>query len=125
MDVAIGRDGSLWVVNPGRHLVENYRPTGDRLWSWGTTGMHVEGFSGCCGPIQMALLPDGSFVTAEKGIKRIKVHDPAGRFTTIVAPHSAFTPGKATLDLAVDSTGTILVLDTHEKRIRRFRKKRS
>ncbi len=123
MDVAMGRDGSLWVVNPGRHLIENYRTNGDRLSAWGSSGSNIEGFCGCCGPIQMAMLPNGSFVTAEKGIVRVKVYDPAGRFATVVAPHAAFNPKESNLDLAVDTAGTIYVLDSYGNQIRVFRKK--
>jgi hypothetical protein len=124
MDVAIGIDGSLWAVNPGRHLVENYRPNGDRLSSWGSSGTNIESFCGCCGPIQMAMLGNGSFVTAEKGIVRIKVYDPSGQFSTVVAPPSAFNPKETNLDLAIDSKGNILVLESHEKRIKIFSKKK-
>lgn len=125
MDVALGRGGSVWVVNPGRHQLESYRPNGDPLSSWGETGARVEGFSGCCGPTQMALLSDGSFVTAEKGIVRVKVYDPAGQFVAVVAPHAAFNPKERNLDLAVDAQGRILVLDSHAKQIRIFEKKPS
>jgi sugar lactone lactonase YvrE len=123
MDAAIGRDGSLWVVNPGRHLLENYRPNGDRLSAWGSSAGTVEGFVGCCNPIQMTMLDDGSFVTAEKGIVRVKVHDQTGRFKTLVAPHKAFNPGEANLDLAVSPHGQIFVLDSYGKKIRIFQEK--
>ena len=31
-------------------------------------------FFGCCNPAQLAVLPDGRFVTAEKGIPRVKIY---------------------------------------------------
>jgi hypothetical protein len=75
-DIAISRsDGSLWAVNPGYHALENYRPDGMPLSMWENSGFNIEGFSGCCNPAHFALLPDGGFVTAEKGLPRVKIHN--------------------------------------------------
>jgi len=64
-DVAVDADGFIWVVNPGRQSLENYTPNGDLRSFWGSASMRLEGFSGCCNPSHIALLPDGSFVTSE------------------------------------------------------------
>lgn len=120
LDLAIGQGGSLWVVNSGRHRVENYRFNGDLISFWGDAGNGLKEFCGCCNPAHMVILPDGRFVTSEKGILRVKVYDQAGNFESVVA---ASFKGETSPEIAVDSYGTIFVLDTYEKAIRQFEKK--
>jgi hypothetical protein len=86
--------------------------------------MAVDGFCGCCNPSHFAFLSDGSFVTSEKGIERVKVYSPRGVFQYIVAPPDAFIEGTRGLDLAVDSKDRIIVLDPEKKLIRIFVKKK-
>lgn len=117
-DVAIDPDGFVWIVNPGNHLLENFTPDGVFRASWGTFSMTVEGFSGCCNPTHIAILRDGSFVTSEKGIPRVKVYDRAGQLKSVVAGPDQFNEGATGLDLAVDSNNRILVLNPRQKHIR-------
>lgn len=119
-DLLLGRQGELWVVNPGRHSLEAYNYNGVQISSWYRTSMSVEGFSGCCNPSNIAMLSDGSFVTAEKGIERIKIHHPSGDFKSVVAAPEKFTPGTVGIDLAVNSKDQILVLDPGKKMVRIF-----
>jgi len=123
MDLAVGRDGSVWVVNPGRHSIENYRPNGELLSAWGKSGTAVERFCGCCGPTQMALLSNGYFVTAEKGIVRVKVYNPMGVFESVVATPKDLSSHESNADIAVDMKNTIYVLDSYAKKVRIFKKK--
>lgn len=135
-DVAMASDGLLRVVNPGRHLIEAYTVNGDREWSWGKPSVGVEGFSGCCNPINFALLPDGGFVTAEKGLVRVKVYDADGNFVGVVAGPDqldwveplrvCLTPEECSakgFDVAADSNGRITILDMVRNHIRVFEKK--
>ncbi|MFC2151724.1 hypothetical protein ACFLSE_04280 [Bacteroidota bacterium] len=122
-DLLIGNRGELWIVNPGLHTFENYDPNGNLISSWKRTSMQLEGFSGCCNPSNIAMLSDGSFVTSEKGLERIKVHSPTGDFKSVVAAPESFIEGTAGLDLAVDSNDRIYVLDPVKKLIRIFEKK--
>lgn len=119
-DLCIGKHGELWVVNPGRHTVENFEPDGHLVASWGVASMAVEGFSGCCNPTHIAMLKDGSFVTSEKGIERIKIYSPTGDFLSVVAVPDKFDEGTRGLDLAVDRSDRILVLDPFRKNVRVF-----
>jgi hypothetical protein len=119
-DVAAGSDETIWVTNNGRHLIENYSFDGDLLSSWGTPSMNIEGFSGCCNPMHIALLPDGSFVTSEKGLVRVKVHDPSGEFVCAVAGADQFSGRTIAPDLAVDSQGNIIALDNGAGTVRIF-----
>lgn len=122
-DLVLGPDDSLWVVNPAFHALENYRPDGTLISTWNKTSMHIDGFSGCCNPSHLALLPDGSFVTSEKGIPRVKIHGPAGDLRSVVAAPDQFDEEVTGLDLAVDSRGRIYVLDPIRGTVRIFVKK--
>jgi DNA-binding beta-propeller fold protein YncE len=119
-DVAPGSDGSLWVANPGFHRVENFSREGTFRSSWGAASMGTDGFAGCCNPSHIAVTRRGSFVTSEKGIPRVKIHGPDGRFDAVVAGPESFARGTEGLDLAVDAEGRILVLDPPGKALRIF-----
>lgn len=122
-DLAFNADGELWVVNPGRHALENYTLSGElRTW-WQASSIKTEGFSGCCNPAHFAFLPDGSFVTSEKGMVRIKTYKPSGEFSGVVAAPSKFLTDGHAPDLAVDNEGNIYALDLNKKMLRLFVKK--
>jgi hypothetical protein len=121
-DLAIDDDGFLWVVNPGRHSIENYRKEGDFRSFWGEYSMKIDGFCGCCNPSHFAFLSDGSFVTSEKGIVRVKVYNPVGELVSVVASPDQFSEDTVGLDLAVDSKDQIYVLDPKLKVIRIYSK---
>ena len=124
-DIAVDSDGFLWVVNPGRHSIENYTLDGNFRTSWGKFSMEIEGFCGCCNPTHFIVLEDGSFITSEKGIPRIKVHNQLGELVSVVAGAEAFVEGTVGLDLAVDSNQRILILDPRQKLVRIFTKNES
>ncbi len=116
-DVLVGREGELWAVNPGMHTLQSYDEDGTLVSSWKRTSMQLDGFSGCCNPSHIAMLSNGSFVTSEKGIERVKVHLPSGDFKCVVAGPKQFEPGTVGLDLAVDSEDRIYVLDPKKKEV--------
>ncbi|MEI6456285.1 MAG: hypothetical protein WCO93_08350 [bacterium] len=121
-DLGIDKEGFLWVVNPGRHQFEKYSFDGKLLSKWGMASNTIDGFCGCCNPSHFAFLGDGSFVTSEKGIERVKVYSPEGDFRWIVASPDLFVEGTKGLDIAVDSRNRILVLDPGKKLVRIFKK---
>jgi len=110
-DVAVAQDGSVWVANPGLHRLEHFSAEGRFIARWGGAGIDAGGFSGCCNPSHFALLPDGSFVTSEKHIVRVKISSPDGKLKGIISGQEDWRKDAAGLDLAVDSKGRILVLD--------------
>lgn len=136
-DLAVGRDGLLRVVNPGRHRIEAYTFDGDLEVYWGHfSNTDVKGFCGCCNPVNFAILEDESFVTCEKGLTRVKIYDPDGAFVGIAAGTEQLVAGGAAqicelpvncqtggFDVAVDKDGRILVLDTARNVIRTFTRK--
>ncbi len=120
MDVAVDDSGDIWVANTGRHSLEKYNVNGELITRWGTASMRIEYFCGCCNPTHFALLRDGSFVTSEKGLPRVKIYDKEGSFKTVVAEPAQFDEGTVGLDLAVDSQDRIYVLDPKRKTVRIF-----
>ncbi len=120
-EVAFGAYNDMWAVNPGKHLVQNFSVEGEIQSSWGLTSFSIEGFSGCCNPSHIAILPNGEFVTYEKGLERIKIYDPTGKFRCVVAGPESFMRKEdlilkiapCVVDLAVDNEGTIYVLDAN------------
>ncbi|HUW17938.1 MAG TPA: NHL repeat-containing protein [Sedimentisphaerales bacterium] len=132
-DLAVGRDGLLRVVNPGLHRIEAYTFEGDLEFSWGRFSSHLDGFTGCCNPVNFAILGDGSFVTCEKGLVRVKIYDADGAFVGVVAGPEQLVAGGASrvcefpsecqaggFDVAVDAAGRIFVLDTIKNVVRIF-----
>ncbi len=119
-DLGFNPDGELWVVNPGKHSLENYTDEGVLRGFWDNTSMKIEGFSGCCNPAQFTFLPDGNFVTSEKGLVRIKIYKPSGDFLGVVAPPSAFNENGHAPDVSVDEKGNVYALDFDRKMIRVF-----
>jgi hypothetical protein len=122
--VSRGDDDSFWAANTGRHTIQRYDETGKLVSSWGKRSTAIEGFCGCCNPIHMTLLPDGSFVTAEKGLPRVKVYSREGNFVCVVAGPQHFRIGATGLDLASDNDGNIFILDPEKKEVRIFSKTR-
>ena len=98
--------------------------------------MSIEGFCGCCNPMNFAIMADGSFVTVEKGLTRVKVYDPQGKFVGVVASPELLIGldnayvcktvedcRRGNFDVAVDSVGRILILDTGKNLVRIFVRK--
>jgi len=135
-DLVMRRDELLRVVNPGLHRIEAYTFDGDFEFSWGKFSSNIEGFCGCCNPINIAVLSDDSFVTCEKGLARIKIYDPEGAFVGVVAGLEQFgvTAHVCTIpeqcqsggfDVAVDAQDRIFILDTFKNIVKIFSRKKA
>jgi len=122
-DLAIDQTGDFWVVNPGKHELENFSFEGRLRGWWGGPTAGIKGFSGCCNPAHFTFLPDGNFVTSEKGVVRIKVYKPSGELFGVVASSAAFAGEQHAPDLATDEQGRIYALDMEKRMIRVFEKK--
>ena len=126
---------TVFVVNPGMGRVESYTFDGQLQSFWGSAGTDIAEFFGCCNPSHLARLPDGKFVTSEKGIPRVKIYSEYGEFESVVAgsgelgvPASAIGDARGeevprVFDVAVSSSGDVLVLDSRKQLVRVFRPK--
>ncbi len=134
LDVELARDAVLRVNNPGRHRVEAYTLDGDFAGAWGKPTGAIDGFCGCCNPIGIALLPDGRFVTCEKGLPRVKIYSAQGEFESVVAGTESFPENakvcsdlndctRGGMDAAVDAEGRIYILDFIAGDVRVMRRK--
>lgn len=122
-DLAYSATGELWVVNPGMHAIEQYDSNGKMKAFWEVSSFKVDGFSGCCNPAHMTVAPDGSFITSEKGIVRIKIHEPSGKFRSVVAAPALFKQDGHAPDVVVDSAMVVYALDYDKKIVRIFEPK--
>ncbi len=131
-EVEVFEDGVLRVTNPGARRIEAYTLEGDFLGEWGEASARLEGFFGCCNPSHFAMLADGRFVTAEKGIPRVKIYSDQGDLETVVATPEQLSPRLLTSrafredqttivqGVAVDAAGRVLVLDASQRSVRVF-----
>jgi hypothetical protein len=118
-DLAVNPNGDLWVVNPGMHALQHYDEKGNLLEAWDRASLQIDGFSGCCNPAHFTFLPDGRFVTSEKGMPRIKIYRDGGVLESVVAPPSKFVNNGRACDVATLGE-TIIALDYDQKMIRIF-----
>lgn len=121
-DLAVNEFGDLWVVNPGKHALENYTFDGYLRGYWTATFSDVKGFTGCCNPAHIAFLPGGNLITSEKGILRIKEYKPSGEFVGVVAAPSKFIEEGKVPDITTDHEGRVYACDPDKKSIRIFEK---
>lgn len=89
-DVALS-DNQLFAANTGNRRVETWTLEGRKLSQFGEPGTAPGAFCGCCNPAHFAVIPQG-FVTAEKGINRIKILDRNGGFIEFVSAQNDFIP---------------------------------
>ncbi|MDA3928926.1 MAG: hypothetical protein PF541_08185 [Prolixibacteraceae bacterium] len=123
-EIAVNSSNELWATNPGMHALQHYNANGDLLQEWDKISMEIEGFTGCCNPAQFTFLPDGRFVTSEKGMPRIKIHSKTGELESVVAAPSKFEGNQHAAEVA--TLGEIIVaLDLDREMIRIFEPKAS
>ena len=104
-DVVIGSDNIIYVANTGKRRIERRKIDGSLLDFFGEEGTAPGAFCGCCNPAHFAVIP-GGFVTAEKGINRIKILSTKGEFVEPVSFSNKFIPSLP-LDIA-SADGTII-----------------
>lgn len=120
-DLAVNSFGELWVVNPGKHAMENYSDDGRMRGFWENMSFEIDGFLGCCNPARITTLEDGSFVTSEKGMVRIKIYDQSGVLKSVVAPPDLFKADEGEApEVCADENNVIYALDFDRDMVRVF-----
>ena len=121
-DVALGSDNTLFIANTGKLRIEHRTIDGTLIDYYGEAGLAPEAFCGCCNPAHFALMPEG-FVTAEKGVNRIKILDSKGEFVEFVSSLNDFLP-PIPLDIAVSADGnTIFGANPADSKLYSFKRK--
>ncbi|MCG8701426.1 MAG: hypothetical protein MI922_25475 [Bacteroidales bacterium] len=135
-DLSLAPAGRLCVVNPGNHRIETYTVDGDLETWWGSFGTTIDTFTGCCNPTGITILADGRFVTAEKGLARVKLYQADGTFAGVVAGPNQLVEGQPVIcetpeqcqsggfKVAADRAGRLYLLDTAKNLIRVYVEKK-
>jgi len=121
LDCAADTAGRLYLNHTGLRKVETYSPRGRLLRSWGRSGGGRDAFPGCCNPTHLAVLPDGSVVTGQKGDPVVKRFDRDGSLLAVMGV-GLFAAKNRGLDLAVDSEGAIFATDPAAGGVRVFKR---
>lgn len=105
-DVAVGRDGRVYVVDSGHHRLVAFDRNGRFLFGVGQSGA---GPGQLNDPVGVGTGPDGAVYVADKGNRRVQVFEPDGRFRRAFAVMHAGKP-VAPVDVAVDAAGKTLYI---------------
>jgi uncharacterized protein (UPF0333 family) len=120
-DVAIDAENNLFVANTGSHRIEKRDLSGKVLYSFGDAGTAPDSFCGCCNPAHFTLIP-GGFVTAEKGINRIKILNTKGEFVEFVSSVNDYVPS-IPLDVATFNGKIIYAANQADSKVYKFTRK--
>ena len=114
-DFCPGSDAdSIVVANLGAFKVQTFQA--DKKFSeFGARGEKEAEFQGCCNPVNVACLADGSVVTVEKSPTRVKIYDKTGKTETPVAGIADLVEGCSQIPTAVDSKGAIYLASDRKK----------
>ena len=120
LDFDVDAKGVIYATDTGRHRVASWALDGSPVATFGRFGYeNPEDFVGCCNPVNLALAPNGTVVTAEKMIARVKVYSRDGRLLALIGPAN-FDQSTTHLHLAVDSKGRIVVGDPVRRELKIF-----
>lgn len=120
-DVALSGDGLFYAANTGHRRIETWTTDGIKKGEFGEPGTAPGAFCGCCNPAHFTVIPQG-FLTAEKGMNRIKILDRNGNFVEFVSSKNTFTPS-IPLDIASYDGETIYAADPADSRLIVFKRK--
>jgi DNA-binding beta-propeller fold protein YncE len=114
-------DNLMFVVNTGNRRIETWGLNGRKITEFGEPGTAPGAFCGCCNPAHFAVIPQG-FVTAEKGINRIKILDRNGEFVEFVSSQNDFVES-IPLDVASVDGKTIYAANSVDSTLYIFKHK--
>jgi hypothetical protein len=120
-DVALDKENNLFTANTGNHRIEIRTIDGDVKSFFGEAGTAPEYFCGCCAPAHFVKTGSG-YITAEKGINRIKILGESGEFVEFVSSKNTFIPS-IPLDLASVDGRTIYAANPADSKLYIFKRK--
>ncbi|WP_020470411.1 NHL repeat-containing protein [Zavarzinella formosa] len=129
--VAIDTAGDVWTTEAANGRVQKFSPLGKPLLAWGDNEKKVGSFGGgfegfgqpvkMQGPVSLGFDKNGSlWVAAVSG--RVQQFSPEGKYLRGLAEGQGTKPGQffAPHGLALDSTGSLYVVDSFNHRIQKF-----
>jgi DNA-binding beta-propeller fold protein YncE len=119
-DAAVSGD-LVFAANTGNRRIETWSIDGRKRTEFGEPGTSPGAFCGCCNPAHFALIPQG-FITAEKGINRIKILDRDGIFIEFVSVNNDFNQS-IPLDVASVDGETIYAANSFDNKLYVFKRK--
>ena len=114
-DFCPGSDAdSIVVANLGAFKVQTFQA--DKKFSeFGARGEKESEFQGCCNPVNVACLADGSVVTVEKAPTRVKIYDKSGKTEQEVTGIANLVEGCSQIPTAIDSKGALYLASDQKK----------
>lgn len=106
--------GTVVVANLGAFKVQTFKGT-EKTTEFGQRGEKPEEFRGCCNPVNVGLLADGSLVTVEKDPTRVKIFDADRKTCTKVTGLTELVQGCSEIPVAIDSKGVIYLASSTKK----------
>jgi hypothetical protein len=120
-DLSIDDNNRLFIANTGHRRIETRNLQGELIGFFGEAGTAPEAFCGCCNPAHFAVIPTG-FVTAEKGLNRIKILGKNGEFIEYVSSDNKFT-ASIPLDVASFDGETVYAANPADSKLYIFTRK--
>jgi len=120
-DVALSSEGLIYVANTGHRRLETRGSDGVTISYFGEPGTAPDAFCGCCNPAHFVKTKTG-YITAEKGINRIKILGESGEFVEFVSSKNDFAPS-VPLDLASADGETIYAANPADSKLYIFKRK--
>lgn len=120
-DISLDQKNTLFVANSGNRRIETRNIDGELKSYFGQPGLAPDAFCGCCNPAHFIKTKTG-FITAEKGINRIKILGESGEFIEFVSSKNNFV-ASVPLDLASADGESIYAANPANSRLYVFTRK--
>jgi predicted membrane-bound mannosyltransferase/DNA-binding beta-propeller fold protein YncE len=116
-DVAVGKDGSVYVSDTWNHRVQKFTADGQFVKMWGYFGQG-EAPEAFWGPRGLAIDKDGRLYVMDTGNKRVVIFDPDGNFIAQFGT-AGFDKGQfdEPVGIAVANDGSVYITDTWNQRV--------
>jgi hypothetical protein len=105
---------TLVAANLGAFKVQTFK-AGEKTTEFGARGEKPEEFRGCCNPVNVATLTDGSIITVEKSPTRVKIFAKDNQTCAKVTGLTELVEGCSTIPIAVDGKGSIYLASDTKK----------
>lgn len=120
-EVDLTDDNQIYIANTGKSRIELRNLDGSIVSTIGEPGNSPGYFCGCCNPSHFIRI-NGGFITAEKGINRIKIIDNKGAFIEFVNSVNKFTKS-VPLDIASPDGKVIYAVNPADSKMYIFKRK--